>query len=105
MHLFLLQNLPFYGTFFFFISDLSSLKPYQVLTHILFNQHIFYDDTVSAFEAAMLMENKKKQDVEIWQLEDHYTSQNWIMNTLCNKITSLYLTILDIDLANNTNVT
>ena len=62
---------------------------------------VFYDGMVSDFDAAMLMENDKERDVEIQQLEDHYKSQNWITNRLCNEITSLYPTSLHIDLADN----
>ena len=62
---------------------------------------VFYDGMVSDFDAAMLMENDKERDVEIQQLEDHYKSQNWITNRLCNEITSLYPTSLHIDIAGN----
>ena len=65
------------------------------------NSPVFYNDMVSAFEAAILMENEKERNAEILQLEDHYKKQNWITDTLRDEITSLYPTSNDIDLADN----
>ena len=77
-------------------STLCITTPTRVLTLLTLidmnstpDSPVFYTDIVSAFGAAMLMENRKERNLEIQQLEDHYKSLNWITDWLLDEIVQI----------------
>ena len=62
---------------------------------------VFYPDMLIAFNHALLITNKEERNLQIKELNQHYSNLNWVTDGLSDEISYAFPTNTDIDVISN----